>query len=349
MNKLIISAAALVCAAQAFAFVEKTEQMTVVKADGTTVVFDVADLDQVTFDEVETDYAYYVAPATGSALKLTAVPTVFRMSPAEVGNPYVFGISSVAAETPADARQGEYAIELAVGSSVMNTSGVDLSDKSNVVVTLYHYTDGKVDNVWEAQTSGTLTTAVNSKTQVVTLNLEADFEDGTFVSVSFNGKVTNVDDLVGLNPPFEYINQGQYLNQDGNPQGLFDVESLTYTANQRYHGNSYDHKFTFNLSNGRECFIYVTNDLVNAGEIDVDTLDANKFEFRYENIQVASKGTQYANGAKEGKINIVKNDDGSYKIDITMTNKYYYTSYFGETSVMGDPQYVIINFTGTPE
>ncbi len=340
MNKLIITAAALACAAQAFAFVEKTEQMTVVKADGSTVVFDVADLDQVTFDEVEVNYPFYIQPATGNVMKLTAVPTVFRMSPAETGDPYQFGISAVAAETPADARQGEYAVQIKVAPTVMNTSGVDLSDKSNVIVTLYRYVDGKVDNVWESQVSGTLTTALNSKTQAVTIDLEADFEDGTSAFVSYVGKVTNVDDLVGLNPPFEYINQGQYFNYDGTPYGLFDVTSCKMTSGVSYRGLNGAYLFELACSNGQTCKVYVKADKIGE-EINFAT-SAFDYIFLYDNIQIYGKGAGMLEGV-EGTIKVVKNDDDTYVIDVDVTNKY-----LNWGSVSGTPERVRINFTGTP-
>ena len=342
MNKLILSAAALLCAAQSFALVEKTEKMTVVKADGSTVEYNIADIQQVTFEELTVNYPLYITTAFED-VKLTSVPKVFRMSPAEAGDPYRFGIATVECSTPEEARQGQYAIEFSVTPTAMNTTIDDLSGSNDVVVKLYRYEEGVMKREWEKQNAGSLSMTTDTRRGTVTLELTAQFDGGASVEVSFSGQVTNVDDLVGLNPPFVYVNQGQYFNYDLKPTGLFDVTGMTYKAGASAGGVKWDHQYNFTLSNGEQCYLCVSDDLVNAGEVNIKDLDANQCYFRYNSIQVASPNTAWQNGGQEGTINVVKNDDDTYVIDVTMTNKYI-PSWGG--GVSGTPDYVIINFTG---
>ncbi len=343
MNKLILSAAALLCAAQSFALVEKTEKMTVVKADGSTVEYNIADIQQITFEELTVNYPLYITTVFED-VKLTSVPKVFRMSPAEAGDPYRFGIATVECSTPEEARQGQYAIEFSVTPTAMNTTIDDLSGSNDVVVKLYRYEEGVMKREWEKQNAGSLSMTTDTRRGTVTLELTAQFDGGASVEVSFSGQVTNVDDLVGLNPPFVYVNQGQYFNYDQKPTGLFDVTGMTYKAGASAGGVKWDHQFNFTLSNGEtNCYLCVSDDLVNAGEVNIKDLSASQCYFRYSSIQVASPGTPYQQEGLNGTINVVKNDDDTYVIDVTMYNKY--KSPWG-TGESGTPEYVIINFTG---
>lgn len=344
MNKLIISALALAAAAPTFAYVEKNEVMTVEKADGTTQKFLINELDRVSFGVEETEYALYFAPAGASALKLVSVPSVFLANPASPGDPYEYGFSAVAAAEPAEARQGEYAVQVSVGELKMNESDVDLAGgaTSGINVAVYHYTDGEVDNVWETQAAGSFTMSTNNKTQIVKFEIEATYADGSELYLTYSGKPTAVESMKGLNPPFEYVNQGQYFNADGNPETVFNVTAMKYTSGKRVQGVSYE-GFEFTLDNGMECYLCVAEELVNAGTIDVADLSANQMQFKYGyNIQLASKGTQWSNCAQVGTFNIVDNGDGTYVIDFDMTNLYLNT--YGSQG--GSPERVVLNFNG---
>ena len=343
MKKLCLSLVALICASLAWAIVDKTEKMTVVKTDGTTVEYDVADIQQVTFGIVEESYTLLVATPGQTPVKLETIPTVFRVNPANDGDPYRFGITTIEAATPADGRQGQYAVEIAVSSLKMNTADVDLAGGSNsgVTVTIYSYKDGEVDKIWDAQSAGKLTTAVDNKTRRVTISLEADYADGSNVVVDFVGNVVAADDLEGFNPPFVYKNQGQYFSPDGTPLGIFDVTGMTYTPDAKYQGGAYaGSRFDLTLSNGRTCWFIIRPELIGT-TLDFATAQPGDAYFCYDNIQVAAAATNdWSLSGTEGKITVVKNEDNTFTIDLLVTNKYK----MGTTNG-GTPEYVILNYT----
>ncbi len=348
MKKIILSAFALGCASLAWAFVEKMEVMTVVKADGTTIEYNVADIDRVSFEVVSNEYSMLVAPASGEAVKLASAPTVFRMLPAEEGNPYGFGIAMVEAAEPAEARNGLYAVQLSVSQLKMNTAGVDLSEgaASGITVTLYKYdAEANVEETYEVQTGGTLTTAVDNKTKAVTINLDATYADGTEVAVEFKGKVTDVESLEGLNPPFVYVNKGQRYDADGNPGAIFDVTEAKLLSNAKVCGVAGFEKFEFTLSNDMSCYVAVKPEYIGT-EIDFETAPTDAFIVKYDSINYGSQdNTAFLPAGINGKLLIVRNDDGSYVIDLDF---YAHCISWGTVNKTSKER-VVLNYTGVPQ
>lgn len=347
MRKLMLSVLALGCASLAWAFVEKTEVMTVVKTDGTKIEYNVADIDRVGFEVVSNEYTMLIAPASGEEVKIASIPAVFRMLPAEEGMPYGFGISMVEAAEPADARNGMYAVQIAVSQLKMNTADVDLSEgaASGITVTLYKYdAEGSVEETYEVQTGGSLTTAVDNKTKAVTINLDATYADGTNVVVEFKGKVTDVESLEGLNPAFVYVNNGQHYDADGNPGPIFDITEATLLSNNRVCGVTGYEKFEFSLSNDRACYVAVKPEYIGT-EIDFETADTDAFIVKYDAINYGSKdNTAFLPVGINGKLLVVKNEDGSYIIDLDVYAHYISWGTVNKTS----NERVVLNYTGVP-
>lgn len=343
MRKLFLSLLTLVCALVSWAIVEEREIMTVIKSDGTTVVYDVNDVEKVTFEVKTEEYKMVISPSQGEAVKLETVPTVFRVTPSKEGEPYLFGFTTVEAENAAAARQGKYAVELSVSALKMNTASVDLKDgsASGVNVTLYTYADGEVAEVKEVQTSGTLTTAVNTKNKQVTVNLEAAYKDGTTLNIEYVGAVKDVESLEGFNPPYVYNNEGQYFNADGLPGGIFKVEGMTYTPDVNYRGVSGD-RFDFTLGNGKTCWFILAQKYIDK-VFDFATAEGGECYFWYDNIQIVSKGTPYMNQGTDGTISVKMNEDRTFTVDFKVSNQY--ISSYGTAG--GTPEYVVLNYTST--
>ena len=138
-------------------------------------------------------------------------------------------------------------------------------------------------------------------------------------------------------------NEGQRFDADGNPSGTFTVESMKYTAGVNYRGVAGD-RFDFTLSNGVQC--YVILDTKYFGQtFDFATAEAGECYFVYDNIQIASKGTQFMNQGTTGTINVNKNNDGTFVIDFDVTNKYL-ASWGGEG---GTPERVVLHFAGAAQ
>lgn len=346
MNKYLFSALALAVGTGVWAATDLTETMTVVKTDGTSVEFNVADIERVDFAVVETSYAMVVTPSEGEAVKVATIPTVFRVDDSTAGVPVILGFSMVDAAEPADARQGEYAIELSVSALKFNIADeINLSDgaDSGVTATLYRYADGEVDNVWDVQTSGTLTTAFDAKSKTVTVKLEAGYEDGTVISLDYKGSVVMTESLKGFNPPFEYINQGQYFNADGVGENIFNVESVSYTANVKQNGLTFD-RFILTLSNYQDCKIFINPEYY--GQlIDFADAPADSYYVTYAYaMQLGSENTARPGGyyvGLQGTLKVVKGEDNHYVIDLDVTN--FYRGTYGNS---GTPERVVLNFTG---
>lgn len=328
-NKLILSSVALLCAAQAFAYVEKSEVMTIEKADGSTVQYTISDLDRVSFGTVETQYALYIEKADGDQVKLLSFPKVFMAQPSAEGNPYEYGFSFVDAATPAEARQGDYAVQVSVGALKMNST-VDLAGgaTSGVTVALYSYADGEVSNVWEAQTEGSFSMSTNAKTGQVTMNIEATFEDGTIVDLTYKGKPTAADDMKGLNPPFEYKNQGQYFNKDGNPSGVFSVSQIVDNKLVRVGTDGKQFRYlNIELSNYAYVEVWIDPEYIGQ-KIDFSDAPSNSFKVTYgfeysKSIELTApdyyRGTYIA---KVGSLFVDQDENGKFLIDLDATNRY---------------------------
>lgn len=328
-NKLILSSVALVCAAQAFAYVEKSEVMTIEKADGTTIQYTISDLDRVSFGEVETQYALYIEKADGEQVKLQNFPKVFLAQPSADGNPYEYGFSFVDAATPEEVRQGDYAIQVSVSALKMNED-VDLAGgaASGVTVALYSYADGEVDNVWDAQTEGSFSMSTNAKNGQVTMTIEATFEDGTTVDLVYKGKPTAADDMIGLNPPFEYKNQGEYFNKDGNSSGVFSVESIVDNKLVRVGTDGKQFRY-LNIELSNYAFVEIYIDPAYIGQkIDFSDAPSNSFKVTYgyeysKSIDLASPDYYHAMYiAKIGSLLVDQDADGKFTVDLDVTNRY---------------------------
>lgn len=66
MKKFLIAAIALVCVSLAWAYVEKTEIMTVIKTDGSKIELNVDDIELVSFSIDENSYGLVISDANGA-------------------------------------------------------------------------------------------------------------------------------------------------------------------------------------------------------------------------------------------------------------------------------------------
>lgn len=347
MKKVILPALALMCAAQLSAFTEETEVMTVQLLNGTTAEYNVDDINTVNFSVKTTTLALSIATPDADPLKLTAIPTVLRCAGTE-GMPYGFGFGLVDGTTAEEMRAGQYAIEMSVPAALMNTGELQLTgnDASGAVVMLYSYNEeGKVEKVWDKLTDGTVSTALNTKTKAVTLEVNATFEDGTVVRCSYVGSVKDVESLEPLNPVPTYDDMMRYFNQDGNLSVLANITGVTTKTSS----GKTRYTFAFDNSSAKSCYIEIDPTYIGQ-EINFATLETqNVFNFTYGSIQVSGPNSEYRNIGKEGVISVVNNEDGTTTIFADVTNKYETNYGWGTPSVGGTPERVIIKWTGTIE
>ena len=91
MKKLLLSLLAIASVLRLSAYTEETEMMTVNLKDGSSVKFNVADISQLDFNVITTNVALEITPANGEKIKREAIPTMFLMQPANVGESYALG------------------------------------------------------------------------------------------------------------------------------------------------------------------------------------------------------------------------------------------------------------------
>lgn len=336
MKKNIFAAALLLSSVNAFAFVEETEIMTVKHIDGSTTEYVVENVDEIAFTVKSNTYAFGIDVPGEEPIRLTTLPAVLRCSPTEAGAPYGFAFGMVEGTTAEELRAGDYALEFNVSATKINTGALDVINDA-VGVSLYQYADGKVVNVWDNVTSGTVSTALNTKTKVVTLEVDVTFEDGTVVKGSYVGSVKDVTSLEELNPAPTYEGQIAYFNTDGNLAVVGNVTGVTRKT------SSGKERFTFTTDNSstKSCYIEVLESLIGT-EVDLPTAENNSINFTYGSIQVSGPNSEYRNTSLQGKVYIADNGDGTFTFKANVTNLY--KSMWGGNA--GTPEYVIINYTG---
>lgn len=337
MKKTLLTAAfALLWSASMYAFVEETEIMTVKLADGTTVEYNVDKIDQMEFSVKSNTYALGIDKPGQEPVRLTSLGAVLRCSPTETGAPYGFALGMVAGSTAEELRAGDYVLEFNVSASKINTGLLDVINDA-VAVNLYKYVDGELTEITDELASGTVSTATNTKTKVVTLEVDVTFKDGTEVKASYSGTVTAVTSLDALNPAPTYEGQVVYFDADGNQSmtgNITEVTRKTASGKERF-------TFTTDNSSAKTCNIELLADLIGT-EIDMPTAANNSINFTYGSIQVSSPNDQYRNTAIQGKVSVIDNGDGTFTIKANVTNQY--KTSWGTTG--GTPEYVIINYTG---
>lgn len=346
MKKLLsIFAMGLFCASS-MAYIVKTEKMTINSKDGNRLVFNIADIDSVAFS-VDSTNVYLNLEINGKTpISLTEPPVVFRSTPAEEGGAYHFGLgTAVNPASPDEIRAGKYGLEIAIDAAYLNTGTLELGNgkENHASVILYEYEDGEVVSAINEIKQGNITTALDRKSSKVTLALNLLFADGSHAVLDFNGKVTDVENISGLNPPKELKNSLIYYGMDGNEAVRSDIVSVSKSVSS-WSGKT---TFTFNFPDDSSA---LTTKLVVKPEaigipIDFASLTSNIVEFTYGHIQVSGP-EPYRNRGLKGSLLIVANEDGSYKISADIYNKYE----CAETGAKGDGnERVVINYSGPVE
>lgn len=344
MKKFLFSAIAIASAFQLSAYTEETEMMTVNFKDGSTVNINVADISQLSFDVVTTNVALEITPATGEKTKYEAIPTMFLMQPATVGESYALGFGTVSAETPEGLTSGDYGVQVAVSASKYNTGEINIAD-GGVNVTLYQYDEnGAVAQSWDAPAQGTVSTRSNKGR--LTFELNVSFDDGTTVIASYTGSVTSAESLEAMNPAPVFNNEFQYFNADGSlaMSGKL-VECTRKSVSTR--GFQMERLILLNEDNetAHNITVEINSDLFDqllGTEIDMPTAADDAINFKYGSIQLSGPNTTYGNIATNAKVKITDNGDGTFTIEGDVTNTYKYS--WGSEG--GTPERIVFNFTG---
>lgn len=344
-----IMAAALI-AATSFNMSALDEEFMVVKLkDGTTIEYNVQNVENVAFDVRHTDDAFTVTPADGGAVAAyAAIPTMFRSGKDDATAPTVFGFGTVEAASAEDLIAGEYGVQISLSKSKVYNGELDLaSDKDSYAIKLVKYQDGGAEYILEDVVSGTLTTGINSKNQKVTIELNAVFADGTAVTASYLDKPTDVESLEAMIPGINYGNEIYYYNKDG-------AEShANITSVKRSGPSSGQYTFTINLDSwlaGSNAWTVKLPDTI----LDMESIECDLPDFNNWSIEIGyainltsptgnASRDQWSNIINNGKIIFVNNGDGTYRLYFEFTNGY---SNAGMGTTGGTPERVIFNYVG---
>lgn len=344
MKKLLLSLLAIASVLRLSAYTEETEMMTVNLKDGSSVKFNVADISQLDFNVITTNVALEITPANGEKIKREAIPTMFLMQPANVGESYALGFGTVDAETPGDLTSGIYGVQVAVSASKYNTGEIDIAD-GGVNVSLYQYDEnGAVAQSWDSPAQGTVSTRSNKGR--LTFELNISYDDGTSVIASYTGAVTSAESLDDMNPAPVFNNEFQYFNADGTlTMSAKLVECTRQTVSTR--GFQMERLILLNEENdtGKNITIEIKSDLFNlliGTEIDMPTAADDAINFKFNSIQLSGPNTTYGNIATNAKVKITDNGDGTFTIEGDVTNKYKYS--WGSEG--GTPERIVFNYTG---
>lgn len=343
MRQIIFSIATLMALS---ASAELRETMTVNLADGTSITYNVNDVDKVTFESVEIQEAFTITPAGGEKQIYETIPTMLRVVPGEEAASMEFGFGTVEGTSGADFVQGEYGVWLRLSPTKFGIADFNLAENpDSYILTVMKYEDGQAVETYEKVSEGTLTTAINQKTKVVTLKLSATFEDGTLVTADYTGIPTNVESLEGIVPAKQYGNEVIVLNPDGSQLSHFLVKYMTASV------SSYSGKTTLKGYDNydEEVFrIVADGNVLNKGKLNIPEIegDASLTINQGYSIQVTSPETSgFRNVLNNGTASVELDSNNEYHVLVEFDN--YYSNSNGDN--LGDGKHVIISFNGAAE
>ncbi len=348
IKNMLLAFGAAAMATCAYAYTELVETMTVELNDGSKVEYAIEDVAKVSFDIREETTGFLLTGADGQQVyRAETLAPVFRYAP-EGENAHVqflFGTVDNAAAL-ADLKECSHMVVVDFTNAGLFAADVNLAgDSPAATVKIYEWTDGEVSAVNELVSEGTVTTSRNTK-GVVTMELEARFDDGTSLRASYNGTPVDVDDLEVLFPTPGPKNELNYYNMDGALANTLKITGFAKTdaSNGRV-------KYTAVFENSSEkCYIELMPEYVGQSINFAEHTEANSgtpyYFFYYGSVQLASPNGEYRNQGLSGTLQVVENEDGTLTVNADVTN--WYKSLWGDSRA-GTPERVTIEYTGECE
>ena len=298
-----------------------------------------------------------ITEADGTVAKFASIPTILRRVAESIGSPTVLAFGTVEAATPGDFVSGDYGVYLSLSPSVLYQGTFRLEDlSSSVSVQLIKYGEGG-GREWllDEVESGTVTTSLDRKSQAVTIELEANFTDGTTISVDYQGKPTDLDTSASFDDMFPdqiYGNEMYYYNADGVLTFYGEVTAVKMASRTN---NQKRFTFTTNPDSGygtSQFYLQVSADLFNQGKIYMPEAPDKSWSLVYGEFQVCANEPHessmdsgyYKNIADNGNMRISVNDDGTYSIFIDI--QMFYDNAANGLTHSGRPDQLILNYTG---
>lgn len=277
----------------------------------------------------------------------TVIQSAFIVKPTNTGGATQFAFGDAAGNLPDSLQKGTMAVAVSISASKLYGDTIDMTtDQASYS---FQYVDYGSREVYDKVTAGTIISKQDAEGNLY-LHLEATLEDGRQVSVDYYGPVTEAESLDGMTPAPVAANEYKYYNADGDltidrqlGTSYIDTDSKGQTT--FYLVPEGETKFS-----SYKVVLKVSADLINAGEIGLDTLGQTAlFDMRLSvaGIQLASyaAGHGYGNVIDNGTLAISKSDDGTYDIQVDAYN-HYDTPW---NSKGGDNTHIVLHYNGTFE
>ena len=333
---------AIIASAMALGAVAQDEVMTVSLTDGTRVQYNVQDVYQVTFETIS--YQLTVTPAEGEAVKYTSIPTVFRISATEDGQPTRFAFGDVEAKTPADLLSGRFGLWMDISAVKVYNGEFDLAENpDSYTLRLMEYSEGGLVGLHNEVATGTISSSINNRNHQVTLNVQATFTDGTAVSAEWEGMPLQADDFECLIPEKKMDNEVVLTYATTGTTVNDAITGMTVKE-----GSSSDTYTFLSKSGNNDVKLTIYNrELVNAGALDMGDESVWGFNVTCGNAITGfgrrSLGDTYSNNPTNGTLRIAKADDGTYEVYIDF--QFTYKPAYG-TGTSGDGTQLTLHYQG---
>lgn len=313
---------------------ETIENLRVTLNDGSVVRHNLANINEISFESSQRDFALLVRPANGDESVYESIPTLFRCDNKDIAS---FGLGNAKAASPADLRNGAYGIRINIPTSLFNTTAT-LEQIGTGAIELYNYDGGAMVSRSKDFAEATVTTITDGNN--MSLLLKALMTNGTEVIADYTGDVTTATSLAEMAlTAMEIPNKISWFNADSDLFDESEILSVSYSEITSGMFRGY-HSFTFTLSkpaNGTSYYqVYFKTDVAGQRH-DVTEVANNTFLFSYGNNWLSGPNSSYS-VCQEGSflINCNPNDPlAPIIIDLDLRNKFI-SPYDDTQSLKGD-------------
>lgn len=351
MKKYILTAALTALFAMP-AMAEDEEVMLVKHTDGSETAFKVESVESVSFAtrRIPRDFVLTSAESTDEFVH-PSIDVMFREPATTAGGAIRFGFGTVTgATTPAELKAGRYGVVLSLSpTKAVDGATVDFATETNsysLQLISYDEEGGLLDNNSRV-TGGSLTFAQNKKTGVANLKFNAEFRDGTTISVDFEGKFTTTDCLEDMIPPVVYGNEMFYYTAEGDLQyhyGIYTVEKSTPSTSPN------DTRFRFYFSDGamlgffNYCEMQLSNGhLPAAGKTsEINLASSTGVTLSFDNLRLSATSDAWTRALDNGTLRVSLDEAGKYHFFLDVIDSYNITgqSVYGN----GSKVRIILNY-----
>lgn len=262
------------------------------------------------------------------------------------GGATTFVLSAVNTVSPADFREGDYAVWFSVAASKLHSGSMDLAENANsYTLRVIDYKNGNVVEA-DATTTGELITYADpmGNEDAIFFRLSATLKDGTQVEAEYYGTTTSVDDLTEVLPVPATTNGFVIVEPSGE---ILTKEELETIQVREQDGMTYIYFMKNVTDNPDDQFltpmIAIKTSLINGGTIDISDSEPNTWAVSFQAIRLTSPDNEWMNIATNGTIRVNREND-DYDVEVIVTDCYY--TPWNNTTLAGSMNELSIRYVG---